>query len=471
MSDALLSSGGPGRRKRSKSRLASVIPENKDGIGYIIWEIIGGKAADTRSAAKLLGVSTGQLNDVIYNKTLISSRLIEERNWRGVFQKNFPEKWTQHEQKFNALTAKLPAHIGRQSFEPENKDSAGYWLWLIVGGKNIRLKETAKLLNVGAPTLSMFIHDRRKVSQQTITDNQWFKKLAEKHHDTWSLYGGNLKAAVKKLSIRRGSFPREPENKDSLGHVIWRIAGGTKANLDATAKLVGISTNALADIVHGVHKPAPRTMRKIINEWPAKLQATHPSTWIENKDDFNRHVRLLASPMVQQHVWRHSVEMLTKPAAIVSCVKDDWSSASVAIRHDWRLAVGQFVKTIVGNRYDLDDSGTGVDSSVLQATATHIQTLKQSGSQKSRLLAASMEPLQEAGTWQQIFVGQGDPKIFQGALEVVGELYRLQYPESERLEDLKEQYNTAKRAFTKMQAAQRPEETVPGRVREFVFTP
>jgi|GEM_PF-2928622 plasmid maintenance system antidote protein VapI len=163
------------------------VSEDKKSFGYAVWLIIGGNRANIQEAAKRLKVDRSELSKIVCGRKQPSQNTVDEKQWRQTFAEHYPDAWRQYENLFEKSFATL---TDRQlkPHEPEDKESFGYILWLIIGGKNAQKNKAAEQLKIDSGSLRAIIYGRGNPSQELVKERQWRKILAEHYPDAWEQY-------------------------------------------------------------------------------------------------------------------------------------------------------------------------------------------------------------------------------------------------------------------------------------------
>jgi len=174
-------------------------PENKESLGYAVWQILGGEKFDLDLASERLGIRKSVLTSVLENRFKTQKKIKAELDF-GKLETCYPQTWKKYKSKFQR-------HFG--SFKetesevwlriPDNKKTFGFVLSKIIGGRNAHVGKTAEYLGISTPYLSNIIHGRNLVPPKSIID-QWHIKLELKFPDEWQKnkrqYAERLKGAV-----------------------------------------------------------------------------------------------------------------------------------------------------------------------------------------------------------------------------------------------------------------------------------
>jgi plasmid maintenance system antidote protein VapI len=171
-------------------------PQRPDSFGYVLWLIIGGENARIGEAADLLGIDRPSLSKIIHNKQHISQFTMKSQRWPAVLAKHFPAGWMRHKSNFYKHAAKLKRAQNKVK-RPEDPESVGYVLWLILGGEDANLGEAAGRLKIQRPSLSAIIHGLDELSQDTLYNKHVREILAEHYPDSWNIYKDKFEVCVR----------------------------------------------------------------------------------------------------------------------------------------------------------------------------------------------------------------------------------------------------------------------------------
>ncbi|MFY9287116.1 MAG: hypothetical protein WAO98_01315, partial [Alphaproteobacteria bacterium] len=179
---------------------------------------------------------------------------------------------------------------GAKTREPQDKNGLGYTLWLIIGGKTADMTRAADALGIFTSTLSGIIHRNRGITQKFIADKKWREQLARYYPEAWAIHGAAFEKHVETLRDIPPVCDREPENKDSFGHVLWKIIGEDSNKREAAERL-GIAKPTISTIFH----TSTHVSRQMIEDkkWRTVLALYYPATWAQYKNQFEERARQL----------------------------------------------------------------------------------------------------------------------------------------------------------------------------------
>ena len=109
--------------------------------------------------------------------------------------------------------------------EPQDKDSFGYAVWLIIGGEEAKFSVSAKLLGIGRTALSEVVHSTANTNQEVLEKYNWREKMAAHFPDAWKQHEAIFEERAAALPEYDGNRMREPKDKTGFGHVIFIIFG------------------------------------------------------------------------------------------------------------------------------------------------------------------------------------------------------------------------------------------------------
>lgn len=179
-------------------------PKDEQSFGYIVWRILGGKHAKIRLAAKRLGVDPSSLSSILHGRWQISQRALTEKNWRDVLAAHYPNTWPIHQSAFEQCALTLP-DPGIKPSQPEDKESLGYALWHILGGKDADIYAAAKRLKLEPCDLNDILHGRRQISQRFIATKHWRDVLALHYRGAWANHKAAFEQRAAALHVRFGN--------------------------------------------------------------------------------------------------------------------------------------------------------------------------------------------------------------------------------------------------------------------------
>lgn len=264
-------------------------PKDKDSFGHLIWEIIGGKEAYVSETARHLKINPEVLAGII-QRGGVSQQAITEQNWREVFKEQYPAAWEMHAVAFEQHVQLLRANrSGSDTHQPQNEDSFGFILWNILGGKKTRLLLAAKHLKIPHDQLTKIVHDKRSATQALLREKKWRKVLAEHYSTGWIQQQADFERYAAILPADNLNHCKEPENKDSPGHVLWQALGGPHARIREAAKFMGINERRLSKIIQGTLPFPIQEMNE--KNWNAIIAEHYPKNWYERRSAPKRKVK------------------------------------------------------------------------------------------------------------------------------------------------------------------------------------
>jgi plasmid maintenance system antidote protein VapI len=198
-------------------------PDDKEGFGHVLWSIIGGKNANISEAARRLKVAPPTLSRLIHDKLKFSQETITKKRWRKTFASYYSHTWHQNREAFEQHAKKLKGYTASRSRPPKNKNSFGYVLWCILGGKDANIGKAAQQLKIHPTALSRIIHGHLRISKKLIAEKGWRKIFADNYAEGWKLYCADFERHIEKRSTKRTSRHR-PRHR--LDEIEWRQAVG-----------------------------------------------------------------------------------------------------------------------------------------------------------------------------------------------------------------------------------------------------
>lgn len=112
--------------------------------------------------------------------------------------------------------------------EPENKESLGYAVYLIIRDQPLKLRQHAEKLGMDPARMSQFLHGHVGASQQFVAEKQWKAVFAEHYTTGWA-------AHAETFNVRLAASPAMPGR-----------GGGRKPGSAKTAKTKTAFTGAAA---------------------------------------------------------------------------------------------------------------------------------------------------------------------------------------------------------------------------------
>lgn len=229
-----------------------------------------------------------------------------------------------------------PKSMALRTKEPADTDSLGCIVWHILGGRNIRAAESTQRLSIRLTALTAVVHGRWKILPATMEKKRWRAVFAAYYPDTWIQYQADferhislstalvqLRAKTKKQVVgvkpkNRGSLlrqkcgvkSREPNDKESFGHVLWLILGGENPNITVAARRLGVRRNVLGSIIHDLRNASEQLL--LDKRWRETLAQYYPDGWLEHSQAFEE--RLVQSNQrleVSIEDWRKAVGEFT----------------------------------------------------------------------------------------------------------------------------------------------------------------
>ncbi|MFA5041377.1 MAG: helix-turn-helix transcriptional regulator [Bdellovibrionales bacterium] len=192
------------RRKRTIKE-----PADKDSFGYTLWAIVGGEVTNRKKVAELLGISSRSLGEIFHGKWKPTQDYINKRNWDRKLAKKFPVAWRENKKVYKERKSKLQK-ARSEICEPENKESFGYAVYLILGEKDADIDKAVLCLNkaslpgqkISASNLRSILYGAWRPSQAWLEKNNWRGALIESYPDGWGNFGHLYDGRVVFLSKR-----------------------------------------------------------------------------------------------------------------------------------------------------------------------------------------------------------------------------------------------------------------------------
>jgi len=305
-------------------------PEDKSGIGHVIWQIFGGnqEPIHVRREATRLKIHPSRLSAIMHGVPgILSQQYLNDNNWRAIFAEHHPERWAREKNALEALAAQLPKYSHSKTFEPEDKSGPGALFWQMLGGMSAKITPWAELLGINQKNLSRTIHnDEWHYSIRTMLNKRWPHVIASREPAYWLKYGERWGALVNRCpgnrlrgepdlqvlweraleeatGIANGLILAErqralsgqkfrPGNvipkknlmlkvRSPFGNELWYILGCKKADFAAEAPRLGLGENRvnLCHIIYGRRQPSTRFL--LDKQWPLVLADHHPVTFLQ----------------------------------------------------------------------------------------------------------------------------------------------------------------------------------------------
>ena len=164
---SLLSS--PKRRRHSPAL-------NETNFGAALWLLLGGKNADFPKACRLLKLTSSKLNSFLAGHGRPNKQFIEQRRWRAVLMKHFPDRWQRFGPFFDQALSSLPDAPGRIPRRPKD-GSTGAILWMIIGASNTQTITAARRLNCDLRLFKHILFKGRPLERAYVEANGWIPIL------------------------------------------------------------------------------------------------------------------------------------------------------------------------------------------------------------------------------------------------------------------------------------------------------
>jgi hypothetical protein len=259
-----------------------------------LWSILRTGNDNREKAARRLNVTPGELSGIIRGHRSITSAYVQEKDWRQILARYYPQGWQTHAARFEAHARDLKHRGGRQAQIPIDRDSFGYVLWKILGGPAIDMPLAAQRLQLPSYRLSAIIHNHIPLSQRFATSRHWDRVLAEHYAHAWAAYRDAFFTRLEALAAYPGIHAgraEPPKDRKSFGYALWLVLGGESMDRERAAALLKISSQALSCFVHGDKKPTQRLLTQ--KRWRAVLAEHYPDRWRDYRQLFeNRAARL-----------------------------------------------------------------------------------------------------------------------------------------------------------------------------------
>jgi hypothetical protein len=236
-----------GRGKGGGKGKAPKEPENKDSLGYKLYEIIGGADAKIGVTATMLGIEASRLSGMLHSKMPLRKAMFDNKNWKNILAANFPQAWAEKGAAFvaqlTAESASAATHApkgpratysfnanrrGKPSKRPENEETLGFTIWSLMGERNFRLVDAVPVLRLDEIKLGNLIHNRGKVPQSFMDQHDWAGKLERANPEGWAIHG----EAFLRHKATMPLFSREEERAQKAANTpdpaqAWRKVVGT----------------------------------------------------------------------------------------------------------------------------------------------------------------------------------------------------------------------------------------------------
>jgi hypothetical protein len=108
------------------------------------------------------------------------------------------------EKKYGALfderAGKLRKRAGVSRAEPKDRNSFTYILWLILGGKDLNVRQVSEHLDIHPTWLSRLFHGL-PVSQNTLIRKRWREVLASEYSEGWRKHADEFEKYAATLPV------------------------------------------------------------------------------------------------------------------------------------------------------------------------------------------------------------------------------------------------------------------------------
>jgi hypothetical protein len=197
------------------SRAHCLQPRRNAGLGYGLWLILGGKKMDLMKAATQLNINRTCLSAIIHGLNRASQAYVNKGEWRKVLSEHYPDGWEKYGAIFDQRAGKLRKRAGVLGTAPKDKNSFAYILWLILGGKDLDVRQVSEHLKIHPTWLSRLFHGL-PVSQQTLSKKRWREVLASEYGEGWRAHADEFEKYASTLPIGVGVAKKEREKHAAL---------------------------------------------------------------------------------------------------------------------------------------------------------------------------------------------------------------------------------------------------------------
>jgi plasmid maintenance system antidote protein VapI len=156
-------------------------------------------------AAEQLNIDQTYLSSIIHGRIRTSQGSVSKKDWQRVLSEHYADGWKQYGTMFDQHTSALKKRAGVPGVEPKDKNSFGYILWLILGGKDLNARQISEDLKIHPVALSMLFHGRQSVSQKTLIKKQWREVLAREYGEGWQEHADEFEKYAAALSGGAGN--------------------------------------------------------------------------------------------------------------------------------------------------------------------------------------------------------------------------------------------------------------------------
>lgn len=196
--------------EREASRLAAVprrshkMPVERDTIGFVLWNILGGSLFETDQAMRLLRVTRSQLVSILNNDQSVTQQFIGRREWPARLAEHYNEGWLAFGEQFNERLGKLQPRPGgaRRTPEPRDQTSLGHTFWKIIEGRPGR---AVHLVGVSRHELRRIFRNQRKAAALMPKLAVWRERFCLHFPKTWELYRAEFEERVRALEASGGN--------------------------------------------------------------------------------------------------------------------------------------------------------------------------------------------------------------------------------------------------------------------------
>lgn len=225
--------------------LAYALPKNLSGPGFKLWQIFNVEKIPATRAAKILGISYVRLLNIFDGTAPLPRSLVEDNDWGRKLNKACGSGWPIFGQPFLAGLSDTVARKRKPVRAPDDKESAGYYLWLIIGGPDANFAEASAHLKTTEQTLYKKIYGKTPFKASDFKQKGWKTILKTVYGPTWKLYGEAWEAALYKEIAAR------PPKKPVLGEIaLWKAAAA-----EIMRKIIDDSGDAVEDVARDAVGP------------------------------------------------------------------------------------------------------------------------------------------------------------------------------------------------------------------------
>ncbi len=167
-----------------------------------------------------LSVKATKLGLIIQGKYTPTQAMIKKRRWRAAMAEFYGARWLRHAVAFDAHVAQLPRYRVTRLPAPEDKQSFGHVLWLILGEGDVRITRAGKQLRIAPSRLSGIIRGRYSIGARSVRRKGWRRVFANEYPVTWKRFSAAFERRLQEMEnrsprARKRSLTNPPRKRKS----------------------------------------------------------------------------------------------------------------------------------------------------------------------------------------------------------------------------------------------------------------